>query len=283
MKPAHRALVAAIIVLLAGAGIGALALRGDSADGKHLSGGPAGADPTASSESQGDPAASDSTTADGVKDKAGADGKATTALRAWRTPQPGTYRYHHERQGDGAEAYDGTFVIAATGRAAYSDSRGRDAFKSTQHFSTDDGSLSQTRLIVDRGYGQESCRWDHPVLLLPAEAKDGHKWTSKAQCTWTRGQDTATTDLESAFAIVGIRDSKVDGATVQLLRVDGKSTVRTTSAGGVVTRTSAFVEYYDTARGLLAQSTEDVTETGPSGTTTYRIVDTMLTTHPEVP
>lgn len=286
MTRVQLSLAAAIALVAAGAGIGALVFGSDQADGTRTSAadGAAGpGSPTSTIAGQGDSTARTESSNTPVSGVDANDAKTATASRAWRTPASGTYRYHHSRTGAGAAEYDSTFVIAPAGPRAYTDSRERDSVKSVQFFSLDSGTLRQTKLTVDRGSGLETCRWDNPVIVLPAQPKDGQEWTSKTSCSWRLAEGEARTELESTLVVVGTRDGNVNGATVPLLRIDGKSTARTTSPGGTVVRASTFVEYYDTARGLLAQATQNVIETGPSGETSYRIVETMLTVEPEVP
>jgi hypothetical protein len=281
----HLSLAAAIAVLVVGAGIGAIVLRDGPADKASTTVAKAGEGSDASDPTTVDPgkpaaAGGSNTTA---TTSSGSSTKAAASTRTWHNPAPGTYRYHHRRTGAGAADYDGTFVIAAVTARGYTEMREQDSVKANRYYSIERTGLRQTKFTLNTGSGTQTCGWDNPITVLPNDLADGHEWTSKSACTFAIGQDQATTQLESTWKVIGVRDSKVGDTTIPVLRVDGKATARTTTEAGTIVRSSTVVEYYDLARGLLAQSTENATETGPSGKTSYRIVETMLTTQPEVP
>jgi hypothetical protein len=275
MSRVQQSLAALIAVLVVGAGIGAVVLRSDSSNGATAN--------VSTPSTQ--PDGSTTTTPGGAAAPSTSTSKPTTtaAASAWHIPTAGGYRYRHSRTGAGAVEYDGSFAVAPVGDHGYVEYRDQGSVKATRYYSVDRGELRQTKFTVDTGTGPQTCQWDRPITVLPSIPKNGHEWTSKAACSFAIGDRQATTQIESTWKIVGIRQSKVGDITVPLLRVDGKSTASTTTSDGTIVRTSSFVEYYDTARGLLAQSTETAHETGPAGESDYRVIETLLTMQPEVP
>jgi hypothetical protein len=204
---------------------------------------------------------------------------ATAKPPPWKAPKPGVYRFHASRSGDGAYERDGEIRVAADGPKGYTESRPQEATTSTRAYTIDGGTLRLTHFTLSSPSGSSTCTWDKPLTIMTTTPE----WTSKAACHLPLRAGDADIKVDLAWKVVGIRDAKVGNDTVPLLRVDGTSKTETTTKDGTIVKTSTIVNYFDTARGLLAQSTEDATETGPSGTTTYRIVETMLTVQPEDP
>jgi hypothetical protein len=225
--------------------------------------------------------ATTTTTTAPAPQQAGSSTTAASAPNQTRRPAPGTYRYHYERTGSSPQSYDAALVIAHTS-AGYTESRDRQSVKVVRIFATTPDGVHDNGFRLDSGSGRATCAWDHPFMMLPRDPKPQQRWTGQAACTLKVGGTASTVRIDSTSTVVKLVDSKVGDATVPLVRIDRKVTLRTTVNKQTATRTSTFTDYYDTTRGLLAQSTEDATETGPSGTTTYRIVETMLTVQPEV-
>lgn len=209
---------------------------------------------------------------------ASAESNGAAAVRRWHAPKPGAYRFHTSRTGAGAYERDGEMQVAAAANG-YTESRPQEATTSTRHYTVDGPTLRLTHFTLSSPSGSSTCRWDKPITVFA----DTSEWTSKAGCHLALRAGDADIRVELSWKVVGVRDAKVGDASVPLLRVDGTSKTETTTKDGTIVKTSTIVNYFDTARGLLAQSTEDASETGPSGTTTYRIVEAMLSTQPEEP
>jgi hypothetical protein len=200
---------------------------------------------------------------------------------AWQPPKAGTYRYHFTRTGWQPADYDADDVIAAAGKSGFTESRDHKSALYIHTYAQRGQTVQETAFVLDSGTGRSECRWNSPFIVLPLRAKEGQTWSSKATCTMLVDKTSAAVEFESAARIVGVRTGKAGDTETPLLRIDRQVVLKTTANGQTAVRRSAFIDYYDTARGLLVQSTEDATETGPSGTTTYRIVEAMLTLQPE--
>jgi hypothetical protein len=273
MSRAQQSLAVAIAMLVVAAGIGVAVLsRGHKRDAAAHSGAHGGSGTTAPTGPQALGSHEQTTTT--VK----ADSSATT----WHTPAAGTYRYHYSRAGAGPLEYDSTVVVATTGSHSYTETRDQQSVSAIRLYSVDGGALREAGFTVDTGSDRQTCHWDHPLTEIPAGPSPGKQTASNATCTLRLAGTSTTIKFESTLKVVGFRDAKLAGATVPLLRIDGRSKVTTTTDKSTIVRTSSSIEYFDMNRGLLAQSTEDAVEEGPSGRSAFRIVETMLTVQPEV-
>jgi hypothetical protein len=208
---------------------------------------------------------------------------ANTPIPHFRMPAVGTYRYHFQRSGDASADFQADDVVAPAS-GGFTDTRDHQSVKvSRTDVVTKDGGVRETHFAFASQTGRTDCRWDKAITVVPDSPKPGQTWRSKASCTTAVGTTATRIVYDATSQVVGLRTAKVGNATVDLLRIDRKVVITTTAKGQTASRHSTFVDYYDTARGLLAQSAEDATDTTPSGTTTYRIVEAMLTLQPEVP
>lgn len=273
MSSTRQAAVAAAVLLVA-AVAGALVLRRDApgdprADGRSSVGkdvarpGDGAPLPTASPAPEG-------------------DGPGETALPAWSSPRPGAYRYRHVRTGDRSTSFEATSVVASAA-SGYTEARDRTSVVVKRSFAVKGSEVREASFALQSPSGVAACKWDRAFVVVPADRSEGNSWNAGASCTMTVGSTRTAVEVESASRVVGPRSASVEGVDSTLLRIDRKVIVRTTAGGESGERHSEFTDYFDTARGLLVQSTEDARETTPSGTTTYRIVETMLTVDPEVP
>jgi hypothetical protein len=199
---------------------------------------------------------------------------------AWQVPAEGTYLYRFDRRGADAVVYDATAVVAKVA-GGYSETRDHQSAKVRRAYAANADGVQETGFVLKSKSGTNECRWDRPITVVPATAAPGQTWQATAGCDLIVGKQRSRVALESVSRIVGPRTATVGKLTVPLLRIDRTVTLRTTLAGKTSTRQSHFVDYFDTTRGLLAQSTEDATEDGPNGRITYRIVEAMLTLQPE--
>ncbi|HZQ29418.1 MAG TPA: hypothetical protein VFA94_17105 [Acidimicrobiales bacterium] len=278
---APRLLLAGAVVL-AVAGAVAVALGGR---GSHHPSHTAGATPTTAAAGAGAGAAAPPGAAAGpttAAPDAGGSATAKTAAPAWHLPSPGTYRYHFARFGDQPVAYDATVVVVGGGATSYTETRDHQSAKMLRSYAAGATGVSETGFTLESATGNDQCRWDHPFVIVPPSTAGGQTWKATAACSLAVGKTAAKVQMESTSTVVGLRNATAAGKTVSLLRIDRQVTLRTTVNGQTATRRSAFVEYYDQARGLLAQSTEDATEDGPAGHLSYRITETLLTLQPEV-
>jgi hypothetical protein len=210
---------------------------------------------------------------------------AAAPVSPWHAPAPGAYRYHYERTGADPASYDGPLTIARSKSAGvYAESRDHQSAKITRAYkSTATGAVQETSFTLTSAAGDNRCTWNKPVTFLPADPKPGKRWTAKASCTLKAGSGTTLLAFEETATVHGIVTATLDKTPVPVLRVDRTITLRSTAPDGKTdTRVSNVVDYFDTARGLLAQSTVDAKDNTATGATTYRIVETMLTVQPEV-
>jgi hypothetical protein len=208
---------------------------------------------------------------------------ANSAIPRFRPPAFGTYRYRFQRTGAAPADFQATDVVAPAA-GGFTDTRDHQSVKvSRTDVVTKDGGVRETHFAFASQTGRTDCRWDKPVTVIPDNPKPGKRWTSKASCATAVGTTATHIDYDATSEVVGLRTAKVGDAAVELLRIDRKVVITTTAKDQTAVRHSIFVDYFDTARGLLAQSTEDATDTAASGSSTYRIVEAMLTLQPEVP
>jgi hypothetical protein len=206
---------------------------------------------------------------------------APAGLDWWHKPATGTYRYHFARTGDYPATYDAPVVVSAAGSTSYSELRDHQSAKMLRSLAVTKDGLDETGFTVESTSGRDQCRWDHPVMILPASAKAGRTWKSTASCPLTVGTTTARVAIESTSRLVGPKEATTPQGKVTLLRIDRVITTRTTTGGKTATRQSSITDYFDTARGLLAQSSEDAAEDTPAGRITYRVTESLLTLQPE--
>jgi hypothetical protein len=254
-----------------------LAGRGD-----HHSGHTAGATPTTAAAGANVGAAAPPGEAASPTTAAPAAAAKTAAEAAWHVPAPGTYRYHFTRVGDQPIAYDATVVVATGQATSYTETRDHQSAKLLRAYASSGTGLAETGFTLESATGNDQCRWDHPFVIVPPTTAAGQTWKATAACSLTVGKTATKVQMESTSKVVGLRNAQAAGKAVSLLRIDRQVTLRTTVNGKTATRRSAFVDYFDESRGLLAQSTEDATEDGPAGHLSYRITETLLTLQPEV-
>jgi len=200
---------------------------------------------------------------------------------AFHLPAPGRYRYHFDRQGADPVAFDGADLVTAGGQG-FSERRDRQSVKESHTYELSGGALRETMYSFDSATTQSPCHWSRAIVVVPAHPQAGDQWTSSAKCTTSVGQAVLALDYKATSKVVGVHRAKTPAGAVSLLRIDRVVVLTTTVKGKSAVRHSTLVQYYDTARCLLAQSTEDAVDHTPTGTTTYRIVESMLTLQPEV-
>jgi hypothetical protein len=211
-------------------------------------------------------------------------GSETAPGIAWHTPAPGAYRYHYERTGDDPASYDGSLTIAAAkAPGTYAEARDHQSARIVRHYTSSASGVQETAFTLATSSGDSRCAWSKPITFIPADPKPDQQWTAKAMCTLKVGSGTTRLAFEGTATVKGNVSAKVGNTSVPVLRIDRRITLRSTSADGKTdTRLSTAVDYFDMARGLLAQSTVDVKDSTTTGTIAYRIVETMLTVQPEV-
>jgi hypothetical protein len=202
-------------------------------------------------------------------------------LAAFHLPALGTYRYHFERVGTDPVAYDATDIFAAA-HGGFTETLDHVTAKESHTDVLDHGDVKETLYSFDSTTTKSPCKWSKAILMVPANPTPNQQWSSTASCATSVDKSAIRIEYEATSKVIGVKQAKVGNVTVPLLRIDRVVTLRTTVKGQTAIRQSSFVQYYDTARGLLAQSIENATDQSPSGAKNYRIVESMLTLQPEV-